>query len=481
MGTFGKAYSLLEKLQNVQQEINQAVPSSPSHSLLLEMGLIQHGSPSDLERYYQAAPRAYMQDPLASEFRAQFLATSNRADLYPVFKAFDGPLYNEQVCLIPWGPSELRKQALLEFPEESSLMGYGWEGKGLSRITMALSWGDLPAAHALAKSQIFPGETPASPHQAMLVGAMVALCRLSAGDSGLNPEDHEKYQWQALAQLEQALLHGAVLDEPCPEIVPMLEFMSDGQEVGLSQNPVGRGRGHDPSYIHPAGSRYDRRPKHVTPAYLARQTISNGLHESPIMSAEVFEALVRKVGTSDFGRKVLTEVACWNFTERFGKAMEGIDLLLDDETDWAWKPGRWSLSQNWAESMPLSQMMLYKKQQHECATDEDIGKWVEGLASGLKGILSSSRRQSAIDTFSAKLKVLEEQLLVWLNPTQKEFVKWSFQSFRDVLAKGVGNGTEQELKAFSLSVDTTPEFAWSQARRGEASGQAQKIRTGPRL
>jgi hypothetical protein len=476
VSTFGQAYTLLEKLQKVQQEINAAAPSSPSHALLLEMGLIQHGTPQDLERYYASAPRAYMENPLASELRAQFLAMCNRADLYPVFKAFDGPLYKEQVCLIPWGPSVLRKEALLEVPDASSLMGYGTEKKGLSRVTVAMAWADVPTAEALASSPVFPGETPASPPQAMLVGALVALCRLSLNKSGRSQEEQEKLQWQALAVLEQAQRHGAVLDEPCPEIVPMLEFMDEGGDVNLRPNPVGRHRGYSPDYVHPPAKPYDSRPKHLTPAYIARQAVRDSMYENELMSAEVFEALVQQLGKSTVGRKVLTEVACDRFTERFGKAMEGVDLLLEDEADEVWNPGRWTLHQSWAPDLPLSAMMLYKSQQHQIATNEELERWIDGLAAEFKGAISGPAKQKAFE----KISVLEKHLAVWVSPEQQEFLNWSFRSFREALEQGHGNGTEQDVKAFALKLTGVKEFAWTRVRRGEESSQPQR-RSGPRL
>lgn len=478
MSTFGKAYGLLEKLQNVQQEINQAAPSSPSHSLLLEMGLIQHGSPSELERYYQAAPQAYMQDPLASELRGQFLATNNRADLYPVFKAFDGPLYNEQVCLIPWGPSELRKQALLEIPESSSLMGYGLDKQGLSRVTMALAWGDLPTAQALMETPAFPGETPATPPQAMLVGAMVALLRLSGGALSLSPQEHEKHLWQALGVLEKALDNGADLAVPCPELMPMLEFMSDSDEVGLRDSPVGRLRGFDPSYVHPPTGHYESRPQRLTPAYIARRTVRNSLGEHAAMPADVFEALVKQIGRSTLGRKVLTEVACDRFTTRFGKAMDGIELLLEDETDPVWKPDRWTLDQTWVPNLPLSEMMLHKKQWRRVATNEEVEKWVDHLVTQCRSMATGPlpRKQEVFE----KMEVLEKHLDVWISPEQKEFLKWGFRSLREAVEEGAGNGTDQEMKAFLLKLTGVKEFAWTQVRAGEVSTEPQR-RKGPRL
>lgn len=474
MSTYGNANELLRKLEELQQEINQSAPSSPTHSLQEEMALIRHGSPEQLQRYYETASKDYLRDNFACEFRAQFFARANRVELYPVLKTFDGGLYNEQVCLIPWGPSELRKQALLEFQDDYSLLGYGSDEPGLSRITMAMAWGDIPAAQALANAPVLPGESPASIPQAMLVGAMVALLRLSGHVEGLASEQHQEHQLKIVAVMEQALRQGAVLGEPCPEILPMLEFMDEGQNVGLHDNPVGRKRGFAPDYKHPPVSRYDRRPAYVTPAYLARQVVRNSVYESTEVSAEVFEAFVKQLGTSEMGRKVLTEVACGYFTPRFAKAMEGVELLLEDPSDEVWQPARWSLNQSWDISMPLAHMMLHKHQTLECATDEEVDMWVDWLSQEMLRATSDYRKKEA----QSNLDKVEAILSVWTNAEQKEVLAWSVKLFKEALEKNPS--TDMETKAFHVEVATVKGLAWSQVKRGELVDQP-KRRSGPRL
>lgn len=474
MSTYGNANELLRKLEELQQEINQSAPSSPTHSLQEEMALMRYGSPEQLQRYYETASKDYLRDSFACEFRAQFFARANRVELYPVLKTFDGGLYNEQVCLIPWGPSELRKQALLEFPDDYSLLGYGSDEPGLSRIVMAMAWGDIPAAQALANAPVFPGESPASPHQAMLVGAMVALLRLSDQTEGLAPEQHHEHQLKILEVMEQALNQGAVWDVPCPEILPMLEFMDEGRNVGLNDNPVGRSRGFAPDYQHPPVSRYERRPPHVTPAYLARQTVRNVIYENEFMSAPVFETFVKQLGRSEMGRKVLTEVACDRFTPRFAKAMEGVELLLEDSSDEVWQPAKWSLNQSWDISMPLAHMMLHKHQTLECATDKEVEMWVDWLSQEMLRATSPYRKQEA----QSNLDKVGAILSVWTNAEQKEFLAWSVKLFKEALEKNPS--TDMETKAFHVEVATVKGLAWSQVKRGELVDQP-KRRTGPRL
>lgn len=465
---YSKAFELVDQVVLTEKRLQGVAPSTPTHDLAREVGLIRFGTPEALDEYLASAPKDYLGNDVVRHVRCQMVARLDRADLLPVLEKHRVFMEVEHLLLVPFGPSRLRSDGLANLEGG----GLGWR-PSLSRVTLAQAWGDTPAALRLAALPVCPEEEPSSPAQARLWGASIALLQ-AAWSVEMGMGEGTQFATaiaDALEAWQESAAAGADPAQPCLPAVQLLEFLDDDIR---EFNPLGQRVRSPVSVPTPRGAESDL-ATFLSPLVLAQASLERLIRRrterfggKPVTD-EVVRSVVACLATTPAGREALAELFVVlkgsQAFEDLAFITEGVHLPFAPAGDWDPIERLLCGSVVYSQAATFQAWGALQEQSREPTLERRaFERWTERVVKVVRATLTGLPRLTV-----ERLAFLETALLPWMEESQK--TEWSvlIQALRDAVTALPVSPSEEEKRAFLMAVETAPVLAHVQAASGAAS------------